>query len=45
MRYISDASSKNLTAFIQDVIEPQSTVCTDGWVGYTQLESIGYKCV
>jgi transposase-like protein len=43
MRYIPDASSKSLTAFIQDVVHPQSTICTDGWIGYASLESLGYK--
>ncbi len=43
MRYIPDASSKSLTSFIQDTIETGSTILTDGWLGYTNLESLGYN--
>jgi transposase-like protein len=43
MRFIPDASSSSLTSFINDVIEPSSTVCTDGWVGYNNLKSLGYN--
>ncbi len=43
MRYIPDASSKSLTDFINDVVQPGSTVCTDGWSGYNDLKSLGYN--
>ncbi len=42
MRFIPDASSKSLTSFINDVVRPGSTVCTDGWRGYNDLKSLGY---
>ena len=43
MRFIPDASSNSLTSFISDVIQPGSTVCTDGWEGYNNLKSLGYN--
>lgn len=42
MRRIPDASCASLHSFIRDVIEPGSTVHTDGWEGYTGLEAQGY---
>jgi transposase-like protein len=42
MRFIPDASSKSLTNFINDVVEPNSIVCTDGWASYNNVESLGY---
>ena len=43
MRYIPDASAKSLIQFIQDTIEPDSIVSTDGWRGYNSLKSLGFK--
>lgn len=43
MRCIPDATSGSLLSFVQDVIEPGSTVVTDGWSGYARLSSQGYK--
>ena len=43
MRFIPDASSKSLTNFINDVIQPGSTVRTDGWRGYSDVKSLGYN--
>jgi len=42
MHYIPDASSDSLINFINDVAEANSTICTDGWVGYNKLESLEY---
>jgi len=42
MRLIPDASSSSLTKFINDVIEPNSVISTDGWTGYNNLESLGF---
>ena len=42
MRVIEDASADCLHAFVQDSIEPGSTVHTDGWRGYSGLEKKGY---
>ena len=43
MRYISDASSERLTNFIGDVVQPGSTVQTDGWKGYNNLSTLDYN--
>ncbi len=43
MRYIPDASSSSLTNFINDVVDTDSTIYTDGWSGYSKLESLGYN--
>ncbi|MBK5247636.1 MAG: IS1595 family transposase [Peptostreptococcaceae bacterium] len=40
---IKDASSKSLKEFIEKNIEPSSTVITDGWPSYSELEQIGYN--
>jgi transposase-like protein len=42
MRRIPDASAESLIPFIQQAIEPGSTVHTDGWLGYTGVEAAGY---
>jgi transposase-like protein len=43
MRQIADASSDSLLPFVQEAIEPGSTVITDGWEGYEGLRDLGYK--
>lgn len=45
LRHIPDASSNNLNPFIQDSIDVGSTICTDAWLGYSKLFSLGYKHV
>jgi len=42
MRRIPDASAESLLPFIEEAIEPGSTVHTDGWLGYAGLEVVGY---
>ena len=42
LRRIPDASAGSLTPFVQDAVEPGSVVHTDGWLGYSPLESSGY---
>jgi transposase-like protein len=42
MKRIADASAESLIGFVQEAIEPGSTVHTDGWVGYIPLEESGY---
>lgn len=42
MRFIPDASSNSLIRFINDIVEPGSTICTDGWSGYNDLKSLEY---
>lgn len=39
---ITDASSKSLKEFIEQNIEPSSTIITDGWPSYSELEKMGY---
>ena len=36
-KIIPDASKENLIAFIEENVEPQTTVITDGWYGYASL--------
>ena len=43
MRVIPDASADSLHSFVQDCIEPGSTLHTDGWQGYAGLEKKGYQ--
>jgi transposase-like protein len=43
MRMIEDASADSLHPFVQDCIEPGSTIHTDGWQGYAGLERKGYQ--
>ena len=40
---ISDASAESLETFIQQSVEKDSTVITDGWKSYSQLKYLGYK--
>ena len=42
MRVIQHPSAASLHPFVQDCIEPGSTVHTDGWQGYAGLEKKGY---
>ena len=42
MKRIPDASGGSLTAFIEEAIEPGSTVHTDGWQGYSAVGEKGY---
>ena len=43
MATIPDASSKSLKSFIEQNIEQSSTIITDGWPSYSDLEKIGYN--
>jgi transposase-like protein len=42
---LADASGETLSAFVKDRIMIGSTIRTDDWLGYTNLESIGYQHV
>jgi len=42
MRYVPDASNTSLLPFVREVVEPGSTVLTDGWGGYNRLPEQGY---
>lgn len=43
MRHISDASAESLVPFIRDSVVPGSIVHTDGWLGYSPLESNSFR--
>ena len=43
LRHIPDASAARLIPFIEDSIEPGSTVHTDGWSGYVPLRKAAYQ--
>lgn len=43
LRRIADASARSLLSFVQEAIEPGSTVITDGWEGYEGLKGLGYR--
>ena len=43
MRRIPDASAESLMPFIEDSVEPDSVVHTDGWLGYQPLHGKGYR--
>ena len=42
MRPIQDATAGSLEPFVEDSIDPGSTVHTDGWQGYAGLDKKGY---
>ena len=43
LRRIEDASGEQLKPFIEDFIKQGSLIITDGWLGYTGIESLGYR--
>ena len=43
MRRVPDASAQSLVPFVEEAVEPDSVVHTDGWLGYEPLESKGYR--
>ena len=43
MRVVADASAQSLLEFVREVVEPGSTVHTDGWPSYAQLKGLGYQ--
>jgi transposase-like protein/predicted RNA-binding Zn-ribbon protein involved in translation (DUF1610 family) len=42
LQSVPDASGDSLNRAIKESIEPSSTVITDGWEGYSKLETFGY---
>jgi len=40
---VPNASGKSLLGFIQDAVEPGSTIRTDAWRGYNRLDELGYE--
>jgi len=45
LQKISNASENSLIQGIKNMIEPGSTIRTDGWSGYSNIEDHGYKHV
>jgi transposase-like protein len=43
MRQVIDASAESLVPFVEASVQPGSVVHTDGWGGYSSLESKGYQ--
>lgn len=43
LKVIPGKDTESLTTFVKDSVSPGSTVRTDGWKGYRELPSIGYK--
>lgn len=43
MRRVRDASAASLVPFVEESVEPASTVHTDGWLGYEPLAKKGYR--
>jgi transposase-like protein len=43
MRHVPDASGASLVPFVCAVVALGSTVCTDGWGGYNDLPTHGYR--
>jgi len=39
---LADPSADSLTPFVQERVDPGSTIRTDDWGGYTRLKSVGY---
>ena len=42
LRRIADASGASLDAAVREAVEPGSVIRTEGWVGYNNLENLGY---
>jgi transposase-like protein len=42
LQRVADASAQSLNAFITSCITAGSTVRTDGWTGYAQVQELGY---
>ena len=40
---VPDASADSLQSFVDESIEPGTTVYTDGWLGYDRLTAHGYR--
>lgn len=43
MQCISDFSAKSLVGFVQDAVEPDTVIITDGWHAYRSLPDKGYR--
>lgn len=45
MKVVPDASKESLQGFIEENVEPGSTVITDGWSSYASIDESGYSHV
>jgi transposase-like protein len=43
LRRVTDAAGKSLEPAVWDMVEPGSTILTDGWGGYNGLTELGYQ--
>lgn len=43
LRRVQDVSQASLLPFVQEAIEPGSSIHTDGWQAYGRLPTLGYK--
>jgi transposase-like protein len=43
LRHVPDLTADSLVGFVSDVVEPQSSVETDGWSGYRALNEAGFE--
>lgn len=43
LRHVLDASEKSLEEAVQEAADQGSFIKTDGWIGYSQLNSLGYS--
>lgn len=43
LKRVADASGKTLQTALRELVEPGSTVSTDGWRGYSRLKEHGYN--
>ncbi len=42
LRQVADASAASLEPAVEQAVEPEAVVRTDGWSGYSQLKRLGY---
>lgn len=42
LQRVANASAASLEAFLLEAVEPGSTIRTDGWPSYSQLQALGY---
>ena len=43
LQVVPDRKRETLEAFVVENVEEDATVQTDGWIGYTELEKLGYR--
>lgn len=43
MKHIPDRDGTTLEEFVQEAVEPESLIVTDGYIGYQNLRSLGYN--